>query len=133
MSEGDPALEMVGPLAREGAPEAMTLREVLARLSAIARASLEDFVEGEGISLEKARRRGALSAVRGVRVTAGGEVSVKLHDTLAALLELAKLTGGHRERLELRAEAPVKVILGVEGPLPAWPGAPQAGGGTGSD
>ena len=112
--EPEPALEMIGPIRRDPAGDVMALREVLARLSRIARASLDDFVEGDGVSLAKARARGALCAVREVRVGASGEVSVKLHDTLAALVELAKLCGGHRERLEVRAETPLKVIVGFD-------------------
>jgi len=93
---------------------AMPAKEVLARLTGIARGSLGDFVEvlPEGkwrLDLERAEREGSLYLIHELSETEHGP-KIKLHDPLTAL----QLLGKHHRLFIDKTEAEVKVT-GFEG------------------
>lgn len=76
--------------------------EILSRLSEIAAANLEDFIEllpggGFKVDLRKAEKAGKLHLVRVIRRTAYGEW-IELHNAMDALDRLARYRGMYGER-----------------------------------
>lgn len=84
--------------------------EVLLRLASHSRGSMEDFISGESIDLDKARQRGKLHLVKKFKVTTttDGEsfethrVELELYDAQAATVQLARILGQFIERIEIR-------------------------------
>ena len=74
---------------------ALAADEVLARLSDMASASLDDFLEidddgGFKVDLAKAKRRGKLHTLKRLKQTKDGEIDIQIHDPLAALEKLGR-------------------------------------------
>ena len=74
---------------------AMPAQEVLARLSQIARGSMDDFVKFDAngnptVDLQQAKERGALPLVKRISVTKAGKVSLELYSAFDALTQLAR-------------------------------------------
>jgi len=93
---------------------AMPADEVLARIAAHARGSMDDFLdEGGDIDLQQARKRGKLHLVKARSVTKEGE-RIELHDAQAALALLAKHHGLLVERVEHSGEIAGKVYAGFD-------------------
>jgi phage terminase small subunit len=70
---------------------AMGPKEVLARLSAMASSSLEDFLNDKGqIDLKKARTSGRMHLVKKYTVDPLGKKTLELHDPQAALVQLGR-------------------------------------------
>jgi hypothetical protein len=88
----------------------MDALEVVARMSDMARASLEDFLDRDGrVDLAKARRRGKLHLIQhfrqGSHETEGGvttETTLKLYDAQAALKTMMEYHGLLSDILEIR-------------------------------
>ncbi len=80
---------------------ALPANEVLARLAAIARGSMEEFVDGRGkVSIQEGRRNQALHLVKSYSSGARG-TSLELYSQLDALQLLAKAHGLLRERVDV--------------------------------
>lgn len=83
--------------------------EVLLRLASHARGSMDDFVTGETLDLDKARRLGKMHLIKKFRVTTStdGEAfethrtEVELYDAQAATVQLAKILGQYITRIEV--------------------------------
>lgn len=83
--------------------------EVLLRLASHSRGSLEDFLTGESIDLDKARQLGKLHLVKKLKVTTTTDknqnkterVELELHDAQEATVQLARILGLYVERIEV--------------------------------
>lgn len=91
-----------------------TTDEVLLRLASHSRSSMDDFVSGDYLSLDRARERGVMHLIKKVKVKTTTvskpgaedyethETEVELYDAQAATVQLAKLLGLFVERVEVR-------------------------------
>lgn len=84
--------------------DAMSASEVIARLSAIARSDMSDFVKiDHGITFldaEKAEKAGALHLIKKVRIKDDG-IEVELYDKQAALVQLGKYHAIFTDRVKI--------------------------------
>jgi phage terminase small subunit len=90
-----------------------TADETLLRLASHSRGSIEDFMAGDSVSLDKARALGKMHLAKKVRVTTttvskpSGEdiethyVELELYDAQAATVQLARILGQFVERVEV--------------------------------
>lgn len=90
---------------------ALTTSEILARLSAIASANLDDFGDispmgGFTLKLDKAKRRGKLHAVRKLKSTEDGP-EIELYNAMDALEKLGRYRGMWKADSDQRNAGPV--------------------------
>lgn len=84
--------------------QAMSANEVLARLTRIARGSLEPFINTETakpcVDLTGEDAQAALDLLKEVQIDEDGEIKLKIHDPMAALVHLGKAHGVFVDRVE---------------------------------
>jgi hypothetical protein len=112
-------VEISEEIQRRVADRAMTADEVLIRLAAQARGSMDDFVSfREGVKLplldlEKAHQAGKFGLVKKLKYTDQGGIEFELYDAQAALVQLGKVHKLFVEKQELTGEGGGPVVLKV--------------------
>jgi phage terminase small subunit len=93
---------------RHIAERAMGADEVLSRLGDMARATFEDFVDiydgvnyGLLLNFAKAQSRGKLHLIKKLKFNNLGLPEIELHDAQAALVQLARIHGLFKDKLEI--------------------------------
>lgn len=106
------------------AESAMEAAEVLARLTEIARGTMEDFIRFDlnypVLDLNQARERGKLGLIKSAKPTRYG-LEIEIHDAQAALRDLAKCHGLFLDRSEVNESGEITVRVVYEDVDPTAP------------
>jgi hypothetical protein len=100
-------IEISDEIKRRVTERAMSADEVLIRLAAQARGSMDDFVSFRPgvklplLDLEKAHEAGKFGLVKKLKYTADGAVEFELYDAQAALMKLAQIHGLQTNKTEI--------------------------------
>lgn len=111
--------EIAEEIQRNVTDRAMSADEVLVRLAAMARGSMDDFVSFRPgvklplLDLEKAHQAGKFGLVKKLKYTADGAIEFELYDAQAALVQLGKVHKLFTDKQELTGEGGGPVVIKV--------------------